>query len=102
MRLSFDLRTVSLLAIQKAAYKFTDVLAFNFAAPSEIEALVEVSPKKECTSALLDQFVNDLRNEVLDQHLRELIAKETAPVRNLILAQAFSKTSLINSGPKVG
>jgi hypothetical protein len=35
-------------------------------------------------------------NEVLDQELRETIAEETAGIRNLLLAQAFSKTSLID------
>jgi hypothetical protein len=35
-------------------------------------------------------------NEVLDQELREIIAEETVGIRDLLLAQAFSKTSLID------
>jgi His-Xaa-Ser system protein HxsD len=38
-----------------------------------------------------------IRNEVIDQDLRSIIAKETSNVRTLILANAFSNTGLIES-----
>ncbi len=37
---------------------------------------------------------NQLFQELLDQELREQIAVETAPLRNLILAHAYSRTGL--------
>ena len=36
-------------------------------------------------------------NDLLDQTLREKVAKETEAFRNLIVAHALSKTCLINS-----
>ena len=45
-------------------------------------------------SAAADEVVAEFRSEVLDQVLRERIRAETADVRNLVLALAFSKTGL--------
>jgi His-Xaa-Ser system protein HxsD len=42
-------------------------------------------------------LVSELRCEVLDQVLRERIRAETADVRNLVLALAFSRTGLAES-----
>lgn len=38
--------------------------------------------------------VREFKDEVLDQDLRERISEETAPLRNAILAHAFSRTGL--------
>jgi His-Xaa-Ser system protein HxsD len=38
--------------------------------------------------------VESFKKDVLDYHLRAKIKAETAPVRNLILGLAFSKTGL--------
>jgi His-Xaa-Ser system protein HxsD len=48
---------------------------------------------EESASYLLREF----EKEVLDQDLREHIKRETESYRNLILAHAFSKTSLIEN-----
>ena len=37
--------------------------------------------------------------ELLDQELRELIIQETAPLRDLILAHAYSRTGLPSDEP---
>jgi His-Xaa-Ser system protein HxsD len=39
--------------------------------------------------------VESFKKEVLDQDLRLKLKAETEPIRNLILAHAFSKTGLI-------
>ena len=45
----------------------------------------------------LEAAERELRAEVLDQDLRASIARETEPVRNAILALAFSRTGLQES-----
>jgi His-Xaa-Ser system protein HxsD len=40
-------------------------------------------------------IADKFRHEVLDQDLRDTISKETASIRQLILANAFSNTGLI-------
>jgi His-Xaa-Ser system protein HxsD len=97
MVLSIDTRIYSLDAIKKTAYKFAAVTS------------VILQPKADGTVAVLFNFdgvhkksdpnhvIADFCNELLDQDLREIIKRETTPIRNLILAHAFSRTSLIDT-----
>jgi len=92
--LNIDSAAYGLRAVQKAAYKYSGHFHILI---NQSENVIEVRlhPKADCT--LPDIVARDFANEILDQELREVVAIETEAVRNLILAQAFSKTSLINS-----
>ena len=95
--LSLDTSIYSVEAIKKSAYKFAD------------RASVIINPATESTVSVVfnfvgrhaqndpEQVISDFCNELLDQDLREKITKETQPVRNLLLAQAFSRTSLADT-----
>lgn len=91
--LSFDLRVCRLNAIKKAAHKFAHIAEINVAVRGENEALVTIRPTKSGES--MEQLRCDLRAETLDQELRETVAEETGPIRNLLLAQAFSPICFI-------
>ena len=56
---------------------------------------VKLQAKSSWTEPEAREVIRSFKQELLDQELREHIADETAPVRTLILAQAFSKTGLI-------
>lgn len=89
--LSFDRSTVSLDAVQRAVYRLSDRLSCDItASDGEIEVTIHPSDP----DADIEKLLGDLRNEVLDQELRERIRAETSDVRNLVLALAFSKTGL--------
>jgi len=60
---------------------------------SEKSTVVSLKPTATCQNP--DEAAGQFCNEVLDQELREEIAAETRGVRDLLLAHAFSKTSLI-------
>jgi His-Xaa-Ser system protein HxsD len=92
--LSIDPSVYRISAVQKAAYKYSGYFHVLIN-QSETEIEVRLQPKEGCTSPEI--AARDFANEILDQELREVVAAETEAVRNLILAQAFSKTSLINS-----
>ena len=86
--LDFDAGSHSADAIQRAAYVFTNRFALT------------LSPRDGVWHCTLDfvvadppvaEIVRDFRIEVLDYVLRERIREETAPVRNAILALAFSQ-----------
>lgn len=92
-RISFDARVYALSVVKKAAYCFIKeftteitqegdawICTLNFAAPSD--------------ELVIERAVRSLQAEVLDQDLRGSIARETEPVRNAILALAFSRTGL--------
>jgi His-Xaa-Ser system protein HxsD len=89
--LSFDRSAASLDAVQRAVYRLSDRLSCDI---SEKNGLTEVLVHPVDAEADIGSLLGDLRNEVLDQALRERIRAETSAVRNLVLALAFSKTGL--------
>ena len=92
--LELDKNIYSLIVIQKAIYKFSDRISCE---------INKKDNKLYCLKFyLLDKViwkVDDLKksflNELNDQSLRVKIKNETEAVRNVILAHAFSKTTLI-------
>lgn len=94
LSLRFDTSIYRLVAIKKAAYKFAGRCHVRVGATEGGVVTVELMAK-----GLIDDLryiAGDFENEVLDQELRETIATETEGVRNLLLAQAFSQTSLLD------
>ena len=90
-RVSFDLGAYSTGAIQRAAYRLSDrASAEILIGDGTIE--IELTPLAE--DASIEDLVGELRSEALDEVLREQIREETADVRNLVLALAFSRTGL--------
>lgn len=92
----FDRATVELDAIQRAAYALAATMTLDVSV---------VGSKFVCTlfprdaSVSCEQLGHVLRSEVNDQTLRQRIANETKPVRDLIFALAFSETGLTDDNP---
>jgi His-Xaa-Ser system protein HxsD len=82
-------------AIKKAAYKFGDRCFVQIDTCANGRVVIILKTKRVLMDDL-EQLAGEFRNEVLDQELREVVAKETEAVRNLLLAQAFSKTALLD------
>lgn len=90
-RLSFDRAGYSIDAVQRAAYRFVDRLSAEIIEGERaIDATLYIPDETDDPGAV----VADFRSEALDQVLRERIRSETADMRNLVLALAFSKTGL--------
>src|SRR5579862_6273414 len=94
LTLEFDPKIYSLTAVKKAAYKFGDRCHVQIEKVGERQTRVTLRPKR--TMENLHFLAGEFRNEVLDQDLRETVAQETEGIRNLLLAQAFSETSLLD------
>lgn len=92
--LCFDLRVYRLETLQKAALKLSRLASFDFVlrGAGAVEVLARTAAAFEMEAAQLAALY---KNEVLDQHLRAIVAEETQNERNLILAYAFSNTRLI-------
>src|SRR4051812_21549885 len=88
-----DTRVFRLEAVKKAAYRFGGrcFARFELVGPTTVRVTLNPRLPEE-----VERLVGEFRNEVLDQELRETVAAETEAVRNLILAQAFSKTALLD------
>ena len=96
VQVKFDARVYGLAAIKKAAYRYLksfsteivqegDAWVCTLTFPTAVDAKVAAHAEQE------------LRTEVLDQDLRHSISRETEPLRNAILALAFSRTGLQGS-----
>lgn len=84
-------------AIKKAAYRFSNLFAAEIRlAHDQTECVLHFD--KSVPEGEHAQIIAAFRTEVLDQDLRAVIAKETEPVRNAILAHVFSKTGLQGDG----
>jgi His-Xaa-Ser system protein HxsD len=99
--LSVSLKLYSLEAVKKTAYKFTDRFGVFLSSPEDDDGKVVVTFNNENESVRenFDLVYDEFCNELLDQDLRGTVVEKTEGVRNLILAQAFSKTSLLDSDP---
>jgi His-Xaa-Ser system protein HxsD len=89
-----DLGVYTLSALLRVAYRFTDRCYLHLQKKSE--HLVEVRFRSKNAEASLDKIAGDFCNELLDQSLREIVARESEPVRNLILAHALSRTPFVD------
>ncbi len=81
-------------AVLRACYKFTD-RCYLFLARSEGEHHIHVyfmSKPKTSLSDILGEFCNEL----IDQNIRLALSQEFGPVRELIVAQAFSEGNLLD------
>ena len=93
--LVIDTRIYSLEAIKKSAYKFADRAAVILQEKPDQKIAVVFNFSGAHGKADPERVIGDFCNELLDQDLREIIKRETTPVRNLILAHAFSRSSLM-------
>jgi len=93
-----DLEVYGLPALLKVVYKFTDRCFVHLQRRNE--RVVEVRFRPKGSQVQLDSIAGEFCNEVLDQRLREIVARESEPVRNLVLAHALSRVGLANSEPK--
>ena len=81
----------SLDTIKKAAYRFLDRMSAEFELQNNaISCRLSFAPGMSEVTA--DAILRDFHSELLDQDLRATIARETAPLRNTILALAFAPT----------
>ena len=97
-RLDLDLEAYSLDAIKRSAYRFSDRFALDIVVDGRIARCTLIFPASVSVETL-ESSVLAFRRELLDQDLRQTIRNETANVRNVILAHAFSQSGLVSSEP---
>lgn len=92
--ITFDSQVFSIDAVKTACYRFLDRFTSGIElCDGKIICHLVFNDKFSDTAAKAE--VDNLKKEVLDQDLRLKLKFETEPIRNLILAHAFSKTGLI-------
>jgi len=84
-------------ALMKVAYRFTDRCYVHLQHRREKIVTVHFEPKSD--QQRLGDLAGEFCNELLDQSLREIIGRESEPIRNLVLAHALSRGHLTSSEP---
>jgi His-Xaa-Ser system protein HxsD len=88
-----SLEAYSFEALQKAAYRLADRCTVIFHEVLDGRARLSFATLQSADD--LEQVKRVFFREALDYTLRDRIAAETNPLRNLILAHAFSRTRLV-------
>lgn len=83
-------------AIFRAAYRMTDRCSIFLARTPEAPALVSVTLVAKQQAEDLRPLVGELCNELIDQQIRLALARDVGPLRELIVAQAFSEGNLLD------
>jgi His-Xaa-Ser system protein HxsD len=98
-------RVYSREAILRACYWFTDVAYIRIPESPEDRLIVRVEMKRTTPTLAnpkptnVRDFIGEFCNSLLDFELRRQIESETAPVRQLILAKAFSESGILEDAP---
>jgi His-Xaa-Ser system protein HxsD len=90
-----DLEVYGIAALMKVADKFTDRCFVHLQRRGE--QIVEVRFRSKDSRVPLDSIAGEFCNEILDQRLREIVALESEPVRNLVFAHALSRVDLADA-----
>ncbi len=94
VELIVDLRAYRLAAVQKTAYRLAARCTAVLVDVGERSVTVHLTFSSPTSEPHALEVARVFFQELLDQELREQIAVETAPLRNLILAHAYSRTGL--------
>jgi His-Xaa-Ser system protein HxsD len=100
-----DVRIYSKEAVLKASYWYTDLAYISFPESPESKLAVHIKLKQAVPTldnpkpGSIEEVVDEFCNSVLDFELRRQVEVETAAVRQLILAKAFSDSGVLEDEP---
>lgn len=96
--LRIDLNIYNLECIKALAYRYTGEYHLDIEKPSKNEEKITINMSKKNGTIEDPEFLKkEFMNDLIDQALREKISSETSNLKQLIIAQAFSKTNLIDN-----
>ena len=90
-----DTAVYSKSSVFRACYKFTDRAYVFLSRPDDDPNSIVVSITSKQIACDPRQIIQEFSNELIDQGTREILEEEFGPIRNLIVAQAFSEGNLL-------
>lgn len=97
-RFELDLRVYGIAAVQKTAYRLARRCTARLGLVSDDVLPVALTFARGTSRDEVREVTDMFFRELLDQQLREEVRAETAPMRSLLLALAFSRTGLATRG----
>jgi His-Xaa-Ser system protein HxsD len=96
--LGVDEKIYSRAALLRTCYWFTDRCYIFISRDGEERFAVHLRLKQPHTS-VLDDIAGEFTNALLDFELRAQLERETATIRELIVAKAFAEGNLLDDAP---
>jgi len=96
IEVKIDLRAYRLAAVQKAGYRLAERFTLVVGTEHDHQVPIALLFPPATPERVAQEGVRLFFEELLDQELRQEVGDETRPIRALIIAQAFSRTDLIN------
>lgn len=93
VQVDFDSRVYALDVVKKAAYRFLKVFVTEISVQGELW-VCKLTFVDGVDAPAVQRAVLNFQSEVLDQDLRASVSRETEPLRNAVLALAFSRSGL--------
>lgn len=97
-RFEIDLRVYRLVAVQKTAYRLARRCTARLGLVRDEVLPVTLSFARGTSPGEVREVTELFFRELLDQQLREEVRDETASMRSLLMALAFSRTGLASRG----
>jgi His-Xaa-Ser system protein HxsD len=100
-----DPRIYSKEAILRTCHSFTDIAYVHLPESQDGRLVVHVRLKQNSPTlakpklARIEDIVGEFCNSLMEFELRRQVSAETAPVRELILAKAFSESGILEDEP---
>jgi His-Xaa-Ser system protein HxsD len=91
-----DTSVYSLVALKKVGYRFASRCSLTLGENDDGRVRARWTFSPGTSTSQVQQVLQDFFQDLLDQDLRETIARETQQARSVILAHAFSRTSLLD------
>jgi len=94
LSITIDLTVHPLDVVLRTCHTFTARCYVSAHRDGDTTLIVDFAPREE--NAPLGGLAGEFSNALLDHHLRALIAEETRPIRELLVAQAFCEADLLD------
>ncbi len=94
--IDLDASVYDLTSIFKTCYLFTDNCYLYLTRPSKEKIVVRIKPKPESNRDIAS-VKGEFLNELINQRVRNVVNSETGKIRELLVAQAFSESNLLDS-----
>lgn len=97
IQIDVDLNIFSLVTIKKVCYRLSDIFNFEISKSCQVpnKVIVKLTTNTNINDEQIKQIRDDFNTLLIDYDLRETIRDETKEVRTLILANAFSNSTLM-------
>ena len=95
LQICVNLKLYTPTSLFRVCYLFTD-RCYLFLEPNKAQDEVTVHFSRRLPNADLAGIVGEFANELINQQVREDIARETRSIRELIVAQAFAEADLLD------